>query len=66
MRIENLIGFQNKRVKATLRNNRILQGELIIQGNVVLIRDSKKHAVLVIPQEITQLELLDMEDESDA
>jgi len=56
MRIENLIQFENKKVKATLRNNRILQGLLLLQGNVVLIKDSDKHAVLVIPQEITQIE----------
>ena len=56
MRIEYLINFQNKKVKVVLRNNRILQGELIIQNNVVLIKDSQKHAILIIPQEITQIE----------
>ena len=66
MRIENLIEFQNKKVKATLRNNRILTGILLIQNNIVIIKDSKKHGVLIIPQEITQLELLDTEDENNA
>ena len=61
MRIENLIQFENKKVKVILRNNRILQGELIIQNNIILIKDSQKHAVLIIPQEITQIELLEGE-----
>jgi len=62
MRIENLISFEGKKVKVILRNNRILQGLLLLQGNVVLIKDSEKHAVLLIPQEITQIELLEEVD----
>jgi len=57
--MEYLISFEGKKVKVILRNNRILQGLLLLQGNIVLIKDSEKHAVLVIPQEIVQIEEVD-------
>jgi len=56
MKIENLKVFENKTVRVILRNNRTLDGKLTIENNVILIRDRKSHAVLLIPQEITQIE----------
>jgi len=59
MNSEILKEFENKKVKITLRNQKILQGYLILQGKAVLIKekDSKKCAIL--PQEITQIEEVD-------
>ena len=59
MKIENLLQFENKKVKVSLRNYRVLIGILIIQNNIVIIKDSEKHGVLIIPQEITQIEEVD-------
>jgi len=58
MNSEILKEFENKKVKVVLRNQRILQGYLTLQGRVaIIIKDSKKHAIL--SQEITQVEEID-------
>jgi len=57
MNSEVLREFENKKVKVVLRNQRVLQGYLTLQGKVAIIKDNKKYAIL--PQEITQVEEID-------